>query len=632
MCGINGIYSHNGASEYYPVIRKMNEDLAHRGPDDQGIFIEEHVGLGHCRLSIIDLSKAGHQPMSYADGRYTLVFNGELYNYKELREELKAPDSSGIGEIFSTNTDTEVLLASFKRWGKKCVDKFNGMFAFSLWDSHKKELFIARDRLGIKPLYYFKDENNLIFSSELRPLLKTGLIPKKLYQNGLIDYLRYQTVHAPNTIVENIFMLLPGHYMTINEDDFIIEKYWDLIDSALEQKIPYSYEEVCKKTKELLFQSVERRLIADVPFGAFLSGGIDSSAVVGIMSEVSQQKVNTFNVSFDEREFSEAKYAAIVAKKFNTNHHEIKLTPSDFLKELPEALSSLDHPSGDGPNTWIVSKVTKEAGITMALSGLGGDELFAGYDIFKKMYKLRENRWLLSFPKFSRAIAGYGLKKLKPGIASDKTAEILKQDYFDISTIYPLYRQVLLDDQIYKLLNNKPLSPNKVAEMLKSTVEFESVGYALPSLGRISVAEIYTYMQNVLLRDTDQMSMAHALEVRVPFLDYNLVKYILAVPDEYKYPHTPKKLLTDSIGGLLPQDIVNRPKMGFTFPWKLWMKNELKSFCESRLKSFGSREGINSKQINEMWEQFLNDNPRITWSRIWYLVVLENWLIENQVS
>ncbi|HET6243366.1 MAG: asparagine synthase (glutamine-hydrolyzing) [Bacteroidetes bacterium] len=632
MCGINGIYSHNGATECFPILNKMNDTLSHRGPDDNGVFTEGPVALGHCRLSIIDLSSAGHQPMSYANKRFTVVFNGEIYNYKELREELRKTDNSYLAETFTTNTDTEVLLAAFKRWGKNCVNKFNGMFAFSLWDSHEKELFIARDRLGIKPLYYFKDEKKLIFSSEIRPLLNTGLIPLKLNRSGLIDYLRYQTVHAPFTIVENIFMLLPGHHITINEEDFSIKKYWDIVEEALEEKIPFSYEDVCKKTKQLLFESVERRLVADVPFGAFLSGGIDSSAVVGIMTEVSEQKVNTFNVSFDEQEFSEAKYAALIAKKFKTNHHEIKLSPSDFLKNLPLALSSLDHPSGDGPNTWIVSKVTKEAGITMALSGLGGDELFAGYDIFKQMYKLRENRWLLSFPMFSRTLAGFALKSIKPGVASDKTAEILKQDYFDISTVYPLYRQVLLDKQIYKLLKGSSLPPNKVAEMLKSTVEFESEGFALPSMGRISVAEIYTYMQNVLLRDADQMSMAHALEVRVPFLDYNLVKFVLAVPDEYKYPHTPKKLLTDSLNGLLPSDIVNRPKMGFTFPWKHWMKNELREFCESKLKSLSSRDGINPKEVNFLWQQFLKDNPRITWSRIWYLVVLENWLIENKIT
>ena len=632
MCGINGIHSHTGAVNYFPVIKKMNDSLAHRGPDDQGIFIENEIALGHCRLSIIDLSKAGHQPMNYSDGRYTIVFNGEIYNYKALREELSKPDKTGTGEIFVTETDTEVLLASYKKWGIQCVNRFNGMFAFSLWDSHKKELFIARDRLGIKPLYYYKDDEKFVFSSEIRSILKSGIIPSKLDPDSLIDFLRYQTVHAPNTIVANVFMLLPGHYIVINEDDFIIEKYWDIVDKALEENVSYSYESTCKKVKELLFQSVERRLIADVPFGAFLSGGIDSSAIVGVMAEVSEHPVKTFHISFDEKEFSEAKYAGLVAKRFGTDHHEIKLTPSDFLKSLPAALSAMDHPSGDGLNTWFVSKATKKAGITMALSGLGGDELFAGYDIFKKMYSLREKRWMLSFPKFTRSIAGAWLKSFKPGVASDKMAAVLQQDNFDVSNIYPLYRQVLLDNQVYRLLNYKSLSPNKVTEILKQTVEYETRGYSLPLLSRISIAEISTYLQNVLLRDTDGMSMSHALEVRVPFLDHELVKFILGVPDEYKYPHIPKKLLIDSLGNMLPADVVNRPKMGFTFPWKHWMKNELREFCETRLKNFAVREEINANEVKNLWEQFLKDNPRVTWSRIWYMVVLENWLEENQIN
>ena len=625
MCGINGIFGLSDTMRSKELIVKMNCALAHRGPDDEGVFTDHHIALGHRRLSIIDLSSAGHQPMSISDGRYTIVYNGELYNYRSIRTQ--------IGDhTFTTNTDTEVILAAFQKWGKSCLQQFNGMFSFAIWDKLKKELFIARDRLGIKPLYYFRKDDKFIFSSELRSILKSGLVPKKLDRKSLADYLRYQTVHAPDTIIKDIHMLMPGNCITIGEDKYLLEQYWNGVDNAGKHDNLKSYEEVCKEVKQLLFKSVERRLIADVPFGAFLSGGIDSSAIVGLMSEVSNGPVKTFTVSFDEEEFSEAKYAAMIAKKFGTEHHEIKLNANDFLNELPGALKALDHPSGDGPNTYVVSKVTRKSGITMALSGLGGDELFAGYDVFKRMYKIHKNKWISRFPSSIREIAGLGLKTFKPGMASDKLAELLKLQHFNLSHTYPLSRQVLLDRQVGGLLDQSILPRNVVAQMVNEQLELGTKGYELPFLSRVTLAEVYSYMQNVLLRDTDQMSMAHALEVRVPFLDHQLFEYVTGIPDQYKYPHTPKKLLVDALGNLLPSEIVNRPKMGFTFPWKHWLKNELSNFCEKHISHLASRAGFNKKAVLMLWQRFLKDDPGVTWSRVWYLVVLENWLIENQIE
>lgn len=630
MCGINGIYGLKDAAAAKRKVEAMNTCMRHRGPDDEGVYANEKIALGHRRLSIIDLSAAGHQPMQSFDGRYRIIYNGELYNFKELKFELQriVVGSGQQAYLFQTNTDTEVIIAAYARWGADCVKRFNGMFAFAIWDDHTKELFIARDRLGIKPLYYLYTQGVFAFSSEIRSLLAADLIPKKLDEKGLVDYLRYQTVHAPNTIVKGVKMLMPGQHLRIKNESPVVKTYWSLTNNISEESKGKSYGEVCKDVNQLLTKSVERRLIADVPFGAFLSGGIDSSAIVGLMSKVSAEKIKTFSVTFDESEFSESKYAQLIAKKFNTDHHEIKLSPVDFLEELPYALKAMDHPGGDGPNTYIVSKATKKGGITMALSGLGGDELFAGYDVFKRSLELNKKEWLNLFPKFVRSIAGNLLLKAKPGVASEKIAELISQNKINFNSFYPLSRQVLMDEQIAFILNRQSLPQNSV---LKILVESE-LSELSRQISKVSIAEISTYMQNVLLRDTDQMSMAHALEVRVPFIDYTLVEYVLGVPDKYKSVASPKKLLVDALGDLLPPEIVHRPKMGFTFPWKGWMKNELRSFCEQKIISLSKRKMFNETGLLKLWRSFLADDPRITWSRIWYLVVLENWLSENGIE
>ena len=605
------------------MIAKMNSALAHRGPDDEGFYTDEKISLGHKRLSIIDLSSMGHQPMFSNDGRYCIVYNGEIYNFREIKNEL--PDYK-----FKTSSDTEIILAAYSKWGKDCLQKLNGMFAFAVWDKEKKELLVARDRLGIKPLYYFRNDKQFVFSSEIRALLSCGIIPKKIDRQSLIDYMRYQTVHAPQTIVENICMLMPGHFICISENKIEIKKYWNIFENPDKSVAKKSYTEVCRDVNSLLTKSVERRLIADVPFGAFLSGGIDSSAIVGLMSKVATEKVKTFSIVFDEGEFSEAKFSRIVSKKFNTDHHEIKLTPTDFLNELQPALQAMDHPSGDGPNTYVVSKATKNAGISMVLSGLGGDELFAGYNTFERIFSLQNNKWLKHIPYALRKNIGQLIQTGKKGVSSDKICEILNLDSFGFENTYPLLRQSLLDPQIFKLIRSNKLSENvisKIANEIKLNIQTND-----SLLNKISLVEIMTYMQNVLLRDTDQMSMASALEVRVPFLDHELVQYILNVPDKYKMPITSKKLLIDALDGLIPNEVINRKKMGFTFPWKHWMKNELRTFCEEKINSLSERELFDSEEMKSLWNRFLKDDPRVTWSRLWHLVVLENWIQQNNIE
>ena len=401
MCGICGIYGLNKV-ESTPMVQKMNDCIAHRGPDDDGFYVDDKIALGHRRLAIIDLSPAGHQPMQDASQQLELIFNGEIYNFLEVQPLIN-------DYPFKTKSDSEVILASYKKWGADCVHQFNGMFAFAIWDKKKEELFIARDRLGIKPLYYYQKDNVFLFASEVRALLATGLVPRKINQHALADYFTYQTVHAPQTLIEGVQMLMPGHHILINKEGVKIQQYWSPQKNFTEDAKSKSYNEVCDEVYDLLKASVKRRLISDVPFGAFLSGGIDSSAVVGLMSEVQQQPVKTFTIVFGEKEFSEAQYARVIADKFKTDHHEFHLSPNDFLDDLPHALNALDHPSGDGPNSFIVSRITRENGITMALSGLGGDELFAGYPVFNRYLKLKDKEWLWKAPEAIRKFAGAAL-------------------------------------------------------------------------------------------------------------------------------------------------------------------------------------------------------------------------------
>lgn len=625
MCGINGIYGLKSEDEAVDKIRKMNNALVHRGPNAEGVYFGNQIALGHLRLSVIDVSEASNQPMTDASGRYTLIFNGELYNYKELKKSLGDYD-------YKTQGDTEVFLAGLIKWGANFLKMCNGMFSIALWDNHKEELFLARDRMGIKPLYYARTESQFVFSSEIRAIIKSGLTSGGLNTDALGDYLRYQTVHGINTMVQGVYKLPQGSWMRISDDDMKMETYWNA-STATEPGISrMAYDDVTALVRQKYEASVARRMISDVPIGAFLSGGIDSTALVAAASKVSTSKLKTFTVSFDNSEFSEAKYAQLVADKYDTEHHEIALSPETLLDSLPSALKAMDHPSGDGINTYVVSKAAKEAGITVALSGLGGDELFAGYPIFKQYFSLKDKYWLMTFPKFLRRAAGSGFNLIKPGVSSEKIKQVISQDYLDVEYIYQFSREVAPVDQIMKLSQYGIKGSGTVFKMVKEGLGFGTPGFDLPALSKVSYAELYTYLEAVLLRDTDQMSSAHALEVRVPFLDHELVQTVMSVSDKHKFPSTPKKLFVDAMSDYLPSEIVNRPKMGFTFPWKEWMKNELKDFCGDHILDLGNHDAFDSKMLNKRWDQFLAGNAKVTWGRIWYLVVLQSWMKENGID
>lgn len=623
MCGINGIYTFSGNKFENSLISKMNAALAQRGPDAEGSFTVDHILLGHRRLSIIDPNPHSNQPFKSHDGRYVLVFNGEIYNYKAIK--------AGLNQYaFLTDGDTEVVLAAFIQYGEDCVKHFNGMFAFAIWDSVKKELFLARDRMGIKPLYYVLTNDLIIFSSSVKAILATNLIERKLSSSGLVDYLRYQTVHAPYTLVDGVFCLMPGQLLTVNEEhEPVFKTYWNLTDAINSSNNSISV--VQRTIREKLTESVERRLIADVPSGAFLSGGIDSSILVALMSQLKTDKVDTFSVAFKEEEFSEATYARMIAEKFGTNHHEIMLSVDEFKTLIPEAFSNMDHPSGDGLNTYVVSKKTREEGIKMAISGLGGDELFGGYSIFNQATSLQAKKWLSSFPVYLRKPIGNLYHLRKGTIETAKIREILKAPTFDLEYIYPYYRQVLMDDQLHELLKVNTLPDNRVMRMAYELIGFNKPGWHLPSLSRVSIVEMSTYMQNVLLRDADQMSMANGLEVRVPFLDHLLVDYVLGVRNEIKQPITPKKLLVEAFEDILPEAVYNRKKMGFVLPFETWMKGELRSFCEERLDELQKIDYFRQGGIELIWQRFLKNDKRITWSRVWPLVVLGDWIKQNGI-
>ena len=423
-----------------------------------------------------------------------------------------------------------------------------------------------------------------------------------------------QSVHFPETSLEGVSMLNPGHILSFNKGKVNIYPYWELPKSKA--TLPLSTKDVQGNIRKLTEAAVEKRLVSDVPFGAFLSGGIDSSLVVGLMSKISPGKVNTFNVNFDESEFSEAKYAQLVAKKFKTEHTEITLKPDDFLDSLPNALAAMDHPSGDGPNTWVVSREVKKAGVTMALSGLGGDELFAGYPIFSRLLKLKKSFYKAGLQLGTTKVGN----KLLPEHIARKMSSLPKMHSLE-SALYAVSRQVFTEKEIGDILNSDGLSEPGNYTLLKS-LKWDRDQY----ISTTSKLELATYLHDTLLRDTDQMSMAHALEVRVPFLDHHLLEYVLSLPDSLKNSKTPKGLLVNSFADLLPSEVVYRKKMGFAFPWLVWLKGPLAPFVKEQFQHLEKHKIFNAIELERIYQQFMDGKTDREWAKIWLLTVLGFWL------
>jgi asparagine synthase (glutamine-hydrolysing) len=620
MCGISGIISRKDAGQLDTVIRSINNAMSHRGPDADGFFVSDEIAFGHRRLSILDLSSAANQPFCDRSGRYIMVFNGEIYNFNEIKTQLK-------GYPFVTTGDTEVVIAAYAKWGAACLDKFRGMFAIAIWDKEEKSLFMARDRFGVKPLYYYKDDKQLLFASEIRALLASNRIPRKINRNALVDYLKYQSVVTPYTIIEGIAELRAGTY-AIYKNGVLEEKvYWDItcVHTPVDDT---SLEKVHRRIEELLYQSVERRLVSDVPLGAFLSGGIDSSLVVAIMSRVNKAATNAFTIAFEEKDYDESSYAELVAKKYQVNHTKVLLKPKDFMDRLPDALNAMDTPSGDGLNTYVVSGAIRRSGIVVALSGIGGDELFAGYPIFKQYQRIKKMSGLFNNSLLLRKAAA----AFVPGSNQkyQRLKQLLEAPSSDIADIYPIFRSIQNSRSLSHLLPGYKKTDGRTLENYLESKQPDIGRFA--DFSQVSIADYLGYTQSVLLKDADQMSMASSLELREPFFDNDLVEYVLNIPDRLKFPAYPKKLLVESFGDLLPPEVVFRKKQGFVLPYDVWIRNELKEFCDEKIRRLAARGFFHEEKLITFWNDYLRGKSNIRWADIWIFVVLEHWLEKNQIA
>jgi asparagine synthase (glutamine-hydrolysing) len=624
MCGIAGVL-HPNSETALAVIPAMNNAQMHRGPDDGGMeFIKADgfsVGLAHRRLAIIDVSTAGHQPMNDSDTGNWITFNGEIYNFQELRRELEKK-----GQAFRTGTDTEVILKGYAVWGLECVRRLRGIFAFGIWDASSKRLLLARDQLGVKPLYYWRRNDAFLFASEVRALLATGLTGAKLDYDGLRSYLAYGSVQEPFTMVQGIRSLEAGHLMVWDKGLVSTKRYWELPrpEMASREVSKKLYEEAAHR----LFDAVDSQLISDVPLGAFLSGGIDSTAIAALMQRSNKRTARTFSVVFNEEAYDERHWSQLAAREIGTEHTELTLTADKVCHDLPRALGCFDQPSIDGLNTYFISQAVREAGLTVALSGVGGDELFGGYDGFRKPLRIdRFHSATHQFPLFIRRMLSGALNACGLWETIRKAADTL----VTTRDPYLLSRRLFSDRQLSRLLSGDIVFPDSWEEKAFGRLETESRLY--DPINRISALEMQTYMLSTLLRDTDQMSMAHALEVRVPLIDPLLVEFCFTVPGSCKIENgQPKPLLTRPLGDLLPRACVHRPKRGFVLPFQLWLSGALKSEMQDSLAGVAAREStlFEPGALAALWAQY--QSGRVNWSRVWAIFVLIRWMQQNRIE
>src|ERR1700722_1189121 len=541
MCGIFGIVARN-AQVPADVLERATASLAHRGPDDSGTVIVRdsapepvEIGLGNRRLAILDLTPLGHQPMHDPETGNWIVHNGEIYNYRDVRREL---DQSGTK--FTSHSDTEVLLKAYARWGEACLTKFRGMFAFALWDAHQHRLFVARDPMGIKPLYYAQSGAYFLFASEVRTLLGTGLIPRRLDQAGLLNYLAFGSACDPLTLVEGIHALPAGHSLTWQSGTVRQSCYWDLvddgtaIDSATSDVSPDAaeYRNSASTLQPMLEEAVRLQLVSDVPVGVFLSGGINSSALVSILSRGGVTPA-TFSIVFREAEFSEGEFSRAIAQRFHTDHHEITVSQSDLLAAIPDALRAMDLPTMDGVNTFFVSRETRRAGVKVVLSGLGGDEVFAGYSSFHAVPRMESfARFWKHVPHLLRDSTASVFAAVAP--ESDKSRKLISLATDNGRLMHPYFLSRMLFTAQQRDLLSPSMDGTAIDASTRTQRESLERTASLDPVNRVSYLESRCYMLNTLLRDADFMSMSQGLEVRVPLIDHQLAKQVLALPGKWK--------------------------------------------------------------------------------------------------
>jgi asparagine synthase (glutamine-hydrolysing) len=642
MCGIAGAAFWDTATspaDQEAIVGRMIDRLAHRGPDGRGLVRCTAAGgtrgpqavFAHTRLSIIDLSARASQPMTIASRPLWVTYNGEIYNFGEVRQTLEA-----AGRIFQSASDTEVLLQGYDHWGPAVVDRLRGMFAFAIWDETRRELLLGRDRLGVKPLYFYRDDRCLLFASEIRALLASGLIERRLDPIALDQYLAYQSVPSPRTLVRGVRMLDPGRVAVARDaDQFVERQYWDAIANAATDARSADRRDAVAHVHELLTDSVRLHLVSDVPVGVFLSGGVDSAAITSLMRQEGVTP-RTFTIACPGTSFDEGPHARAVARAFETTHAEIALDPNDICRDVPVALSGVDHPSGDGLNTFLVSRAVREAGIKVALSGLGGDEFFGGYPSFRRLGRLAPyGRFWGVAPRGVRGAAAAALRTLGgDSVSSTKAAALLETDG-RMPQMFPVMRQMFSATQREALLGPDFVHAGEDHRdpYVALLEDAEARRGRLGTLSLVSFAEARTYMHDVLLRDTDQMSMRHGLEVRVPLLDHRLVEYLMGLPDDVREGgRMPKPLLVEGIREPLPA-VCLQPKRGFVLPFAEWMRGSLRDYCQARvIGSLATRGVMNSKVLASLWQSFLAGERRTSWSRPWTLVALDAWLDETGVS
>lgn len=622
MCGITGIYSFNSpASQFKKQIEFAVDSLKTRGPDSNGIYIDKNTGLGHTRLSIIDTSDAGSQPFNSSDGRYSLVFNGEFYNHKDFRKEL---ENDGIK--FRSASDTEVLLYLLIKYAQEAIEKINGCFAFAFYDSLENTVIIARDRMGINPLSYYLDDDKFIFGSEMKSLYAYG-IKKELNTAAVYTYFQLNYLPTNLSILNNVHKLEPGHYIKIGINGIEIKSYYK-IPQFNKSAATDDYDTASKKLRDLLDASVERRLMADVPLGCFLSGGIDST-IITAMAAGHTKHLNTFSIGFkDEEFFDETCYAEIVAKNYKTNHTSFKLSNDDLLSHFSEMLDYLDEPFGDSSALAvnILSKLTR-AKATVALSGDGADEMFAGYNKHTAHFNASYAR-----AKEKIAAAMNPLLKVVPKSRNSKMSNFARQlDRFA--------KGFKLGPEDRYWFWSAIGTENYVQSLLKTEVDYQQYSSkknrylnsnsGLEDINNVLYTDMHLVLQGDMLTKVDLMSMANSLEVRTPFLDHTVVDYVFSLPSHYKITSSVRKrILKDSCRDLIPLELINRPKHGFEVPLLKWFRNELWEMIDKDLlsESFVKEQGVfNYEEILRLKKKIFSSVPEDSAAKIWALIVFQNW-------
>jgi asparagine synthase (glutamine-hydrolysing) len=624
MCGICGIVNLEGRHINEEVIHNMCTALVHRGPDDEGIHTstksKPSAGLGHRRLKIIDLTEAGRQPMCNEDGSLWLVLNGEIYNYPQLRKGLKDK-----GHQFRSNTDVEVVLHLYEDFAENCLSYLRGMFAFAIWDEKKGKLFFARDRLGQKPLLYYCDSHHLCFASEFSALFASGLIDRNINYEAMDQYLTFGYVPAPATIYKEILKMLPGHYGIFQDGKLHLKKYWDLDYS---HKITISEEDAAQELIKRLKEAVGMRLVSDVPLGVFLSGGLDSSAITALMSQLTN-KVKTFSIGFEEADFNELKFARTIAIRFSTDHREFTVKPK-ALEVLPLLVERYGEPYADSSAlpTFYVAKETRRY-VTVALNGDGGDESFAGYDRYQAMVLAHSYNHLPSFLRDGLRRASMSL--IPEGLNFKKRRKRLRR--FLENASLPFFSRycnwvcIMNDTEKNKLYSEDfkgQLGESKPADWLR---DYASLPGDIELIDRLMAIDIKTNLANDLLVKMDIASMANSLETRSPFLDHKLMEFVARLPAEYKMKKLIKKyLLKKAIKDLIPKGNLHRRKMGFAVPVGEWFRTDLKDFLYEILLSESSisRGYFKPEVIENMLNQHIEKRADYTF-QLWALLMLELW-------